>query len=105
MLGEQLPSQNSVRQSGAFPVRWKQGQHLAVIGDTGTGKTFLLSRLVQMRQHVVVLRTKPDDIEFEGFRKFKTSRSMNDGHNERILLEPEYKKQAVEGYRMLQKVW
>jgi ABC-type dipeptide/oligopeptide/nickel transport system ATPase component len=99
------PTDTSLNVQSLFPIHWKQGQHLTVIGDTGSGKTFLLSRLVQMRQYVVVLRTKPDDIVFEGFQKFRTAKSMQDVHNERILLEPDYKKQAIEGFTMLEKAW
>jgi ABC-type dipeptide/oligopeptide/nickel transport system ATPase subunit len=98
------PTQQINAQS-EFPIKWKQGEHFSVIGDTGTGKTFLLARLLKLRQYVVVFRTKPDDIKFEGFEKFKSAKAMDDWHHEKILLVPEYKKQAVEGFKMLEKAW
>src|ERR1035437_998741 len=55
--------------------KWKQGEHVIVIGDTGTGKTYLESKILPIRQHVILLRTKPDDIIFDGFRKIKTAAS------------------------------
>ena len=51
------------------PTKWKQGEHVIVVGDTGTGKTYLESKIIPLRQHVILLRTKGDDIKFDGFRK------------------------------------
>lgn len=84
---------------------WKIGEHIAVVGDTGTGKTFLISRLVKLRKYVVVFRTKPDDIRFDRFRKARKSDALENMHNERILLEPLYERQQYEGWRLLEKVW
>ncbi len=64
-----------------------------------------MAQIAQMRRYVVVFRTKPDDIVFDGFRKFKSAQSMLDNHNEHIILEPPYKKQAVEGYRMFEEAF
>jgi hypothetical protein len=88
-----------------LPLHWAQGEHLTVIGDTGTGKTYLMSKLAPLRRYVVILRTKPDDIKFPGFKKVKTANALNDWHNEHILLEPVYEKQATEGAKMLDMVW
>jgi hypothetical protein len=49
--------------------KWKQGQHVILVGDTGTGKTYLESKILPIRKHVILLRTKPDDIKFDGFKK------------------------------------
>lgn len=89
----------------ALPVRWNQGEHVTVVGDTGTGKTFLLSKLIPLRSHVVVFRTKPDDIKFPGFRTAKKASAMDDPTYERILLTPDYEKQGEEGFAMLDKAW
>lgn len=40
---------------------WKQGQHIGVIGPTGSGKTYLSIYLLTMRDYVIVLATKPYD--------------------------------------------
>jgi DNA helicase HerA-like ATPase len=91
--------------ANGLPVEWRQGEHVAVVGDTGTGKTFLMSRLVQLRGYVVVFRTKDDDIAFEGFRKRGQGDSLDHLYTERILLAPDYERQAYEGYRALERVW
>lgn len=91
--------------SDVFPIQWKQGQHMSVIGDTGSGKSFLMSQLVQMKEYAVVFQTKTDDIVYDGFRVVKDTKSLDNIHSNKILLRPEYKKQAVEGYRMLKKMY
>jgi ABC-type dipeptide/oligopeptide/nickel transport system ATPase component len=87
------------------PIHWKQGEHVAVVGDTGTGKTYLMARLAQLRSHVVVLRTKPDDIKFPGFVPRRAATALNNIHTERLLLTPDYHRQAYEGWWTLENVW
>src|SRR5665647_3733937 len=88
-----------------LPIKWAQGEHFTVVGDTGTGKTYAISKLVKLRKYVVILRSKPDNIKFPGFHPTKTAKAMDDWHHEKILLEPAYEKQASEGYAMLDRVW
>lgn len=88
-----------------LPVTWKQGQHVGVVGRTGSGKTYLISKLVQMRRYVVIFRTKPDTNKFPGFDIVRKAEAMDHWKSERLLLEPDYDKQAVEGYRMLDRAW
>lgn len=52
--------------------KWRQGEHVILVGDTGTGKTYLESKIIPIRSHTILLRTKPDDIVFDGFRKVKS---------------------------------
>jgi len=87
------------------PVSWRVGEHLAVIGTTGTGKTYLVSKLMDFRENVVILRTKPDDIEFEGFKEFRTAKAMDDWRNNRLLIRPKYEEQPRVCYDVLEKVW
>lgn len=88
-----------------LPVSWKQGEHVGVVGRTGSGKTYLISKLVQMRRYVVIFRTKPDKNKFPGFDIVRKASAMEHWRSERLLLEPEYDQQAVEGYRMLDRAW
>ncbi len=88
-----------------LPIPWRVGEHIAAVGDTGTGKTFLVSKLVALRQYVVVFRTKPDDIRFEGFRRVKRANSLDDIHQTRLLLAPDHAHQVREGFAMLERVW
>lgn len=48
---------------------WMQGEHVALIGKTGTGKTTLLEALGNRRKFVLMLLTKSDSL---AWRKFKT---------------------------------
>lgn len=83
---------------------WKQGEHVALIGDTGSGKTFLESRLLDYRQYVIVLRTKADDISFPGYKKVRTVAQLG-SDSDKYLLEPRYEEQARECRRALEMVW
>lgn len=91
--------------SSGLPTVWKQGQHIGVIGRNGTGKTYLISKLVQLRQYVVIFRTKPDNNKFPGFDIVRKASAMEHWRSERLLLEPDYEQQAIEGYRMLDRAW
>lgn len=41
--------------------KWEQGEHLAMIGPTGSGKTTLALHLLDLRSYITVLATKPRD--------------------------------------------
>lgn len=44
---------------------WKQGQHLSIVGPTGSGKTRLMRHLVEMRSWALWLASKPKDPELD----------------------------------------
>lgn len=91
------------------PFPWRRGEHVTAIGDTGTGKTYLLSKyLLRLREYVVVFKTKPDPDDadkWKGFHRTSKAAALNDVRRNRILLTPEYKAQARQGYAMLETVW
>lgn len=87
------------------PIPWKIGEHIAAVGDTGTGKTYLVSELLRARKYVVVFRTKPDDIKFPGFKKVRKAEAMDDVYASRLLLTPAYERQSWEGWHALERVW
>jgi hypothetical protein len=92
-------------ETDGLPTTWKVGEHIAAVGDTGTGKTYLVSKLVELRQYVVIFRTKPDDIKFPGFRKARTVAALDDLYETRILLQPVHSQQMRQGYELLTRVW
>lgn len=46
---------------------WKQGEHFALIGPTGQGKTTMLAHLTNLHPYNVVFATKPRDTTMEYF--------------------------------------
>lgn len=48
---------------------WAQGEHVALVGPTGQGKTTLALSILPKRGHVVMIGTKPKDRTLEGLRK------------------------------------
>lgn len=50
---------------------WKQGEHVALIGPTGSGKTTLGLDLLDIRDYVTILATKPQDSTLTQFAKAK----------------------------------
>jgi hypothetical protein len=103
-----LDSPNStyhVEDTAQFPMTWRVGEHVAAVGDTGSGKTYLVSKLTELRQYVVIFRTKPDDIKFPGFRKARTVAALDDLYETRILLEPKHGQQMRQGYELLTRVF
>lgn len=84
--------------------RWEQGQHVAIIGSNGTGKTYLESKILPLRDYVVVCRTKADDITFDGFRTIKTVDGITVGQH-KYLLAPRYEAQRYEIHRAVEMAW
>ena len=87
------------------PVPWKIGEHIAVIGTTGTGKTYLMSRLADMRKYVVMLRTKPDDNKFRGFTRATSDKAMSSVYARKLLIEPAYDAQSSIGFAVFETAW
>lgn len=91
------------------PFPWLPGEHMAVIGDTGTGKTYLLAKaILPLRRFVVVFKTKADkddDSKWRGYHRIRKASGIMDERYDRFLLDPPYSRQAVEGYHLLERVY
>lgn len=100
---------NSETQCPLFAMQ--HGQHAALIGDTGTGKTTLAEAAFQiqqetLRKYVLALRSKPDDVAWRGFARVRSARRVLDGIEcDRILLDPPYERQLSEFSYALATVW
>lgn len=60
---------------GSIAQNWRQGEHVAIIGPPGSGKTMLESRMLNARDSVVVFVTKIHDEtlskEFPGYERIE----------------------------------
>lgn len=76
---------------------WRQGEHVGVIGPTGSGKTTLIFQLLDRRDYVVVVATKPRDPLVTGLKHqgYKVVRSWPDhidpAVTARLILWPRFK--------------
>lgn len=52
-----------------FSFNWSQGQHVVLMGPTGSGKTSLASILLEARTYVIALAVKRNDDTLEKFKK------------------------------------
>lgn len=71
------------------------------MGDTGSGKSTLLARLLESQPDYIVLRTKPDDVKWDG----KVVRKASDIDDPRVyhyILEPKYDAQWREARQMFE---
>lgn len=48
-------------------IHWEQGEHIALVGPTGCGKTNLAFWLLPQRNYITVLATKPKDVSLTKF--------------------------------------
>lgn len=80
---------------------WKQGQHVAIFGGTGSGKTRLARELDQIRLDrggfvvVFVAKLRPDETilkDYKGWTRWKTWKKRPNLTDNRILLWPAVEK-------------
>ena len=87
-----------------MPDVWRQGEHVAIVGDTGSGKTTLEGRVLNLRDWTIVFRTKFDRTPIPGHRRIRRASQLH-GADQRYVLEPAHERQAWEIYQALQTVW
>lgn len=73
---------------------WRQGEHTALVGPTGQGKTTLLSHLLPLHPYVTVFATKPRDESMErlirtGYYPMKRWQSLDPNKFPRRVLWPD----------------
>lgn len=75
--------------------RWEQGQHVALLGPTGRGKTTLAQAILPIRKYIVALATKPKDETLEkfaaehGFKRYEEWPEVSPELSPRRLLWPD----------------
>lgn len=50
-------------------MKWRQGEHVALVGPTGSGKTTAALSLITLRDWVILFSTKPRDRTLRGLRR------------------------------------
>jgi hypothetical protein len=72
MLTQQLQTEveqiNKDQWLELFKSSWFQGEHVVILGPTGTGKTYFAQPIVDQRDYVAVLAVKPKDETLERFK-------------------------------------
>jgi ABC-type dipeptide/oligopeptide/nickel transport system ATPase component len=90
---------------------WRQGQHISLVGPTGSGKTVAARDLVALRDCVVVIATKAKDKSLERYRLKRRSSWPPDWNEEKILfwVKPKrlgnFSEQAVAIYLTLNDIY
>lgn len=80
--------------------RWQQGEHVAGIGTTGSGKTTLFNALLDRRRYVVWLQTKPKDKVADGLVRagwYKAREWPAPVWAERVILWPRIDRRSFRG--------
>lgn len=87
----------------------KVGEHVAIIGPTGKGKTVLMNAILPSYHFVAVFATKPQDVEMErlirtdGYVRLQQWRSLNPIDFPRRVIWPDAT--SIGSYRLQQEVF
>lgn len=76
---EQITTQSRSIFLASFRKQWQQGEHLTLIGPTGSGKTTIALELITAMPYVAIIGTKQRDDTLEKFaKKHKEYRVINE---------------------------
>lgn len=69
-----------------FKRQWEPGQHVLIVGPTGSGKTVAAQDMLLLKKYVVAIATKSKDKSLDGYKGFtKRSNWPPDFHERKIL--------------------
>lgn len=87
-------------------MKWEQGQHLTLIGATGTGKSTLAREILRLRRYVLVLLSKPDPLVWPlTWKQVQKASSIDLEIGTHWRLRPTYEDQAEQFYRAFNLAW
>lgn len=78
--------------------RWEAGEHVALIGPTGQGKTTLAAQLLPLHKYVTIFATKPKDktmsalSKIKGYDIYDRWRSIDADQSPRRIIWPDAKR-------------
>lgn len=85
---------------------WRAGEHMAISGMTGSGKSVLMSLLLsETRSHYVVLKSKADKTEYPGAKLVTKAAALKSEKHNRLVLRPKYEAQRDEFAEAFELVW
>lgn len=95
-----------------FKGQWKSGQHVLLVGPTGSGKTVAAQDMLLLRQYVVAIATKAKDESLDAYKGFKKLDEWPPAWNEKRVLfwrKPkalgDFASQQVAIYKLLNDVY
>ncbi len=87
-----------------LPYRWEHGQHLALIGDTGSGKTAVASYILRAHEYTIALKSKADNTRLPG-QVIRKANGIDNARFNRFILDPDYSEQREQFALVLEKAW
>lgn len=69
-----------------FSRAWEPGQHVALCGSTGSGKTFVAEDIKLIRNWLVVIASKSQDETLDGYQGFIRRSTWPPDYGERLVL-------------------
>lgn len=88
------------------PFPWQPGEHVSIVGDTGSGKSTLAAEFLLNRKHLIVLKSKPDEVTYQAVITQDADDMLDpDPKMARLLLYPKKQYQAYEFRQALEYAW
>lgn len=87
-----------------LPYRWEIGEHIAVIGKTGEGKTRLMAYILGVRNYIISFKAKADDTKLPG-KTVRLNKDLDDPRYTRFVLDPAYFNQRQQFGLAFERIW
>lgn len=88
-----------------LPYVWNPGEHLTIVGQTGSGKSTFAREVLTVRRYYIILRAKKDPIRFPVDARVKKAKAIENAKLDRIELYPKYNERRLEFARAYERVY